>query len=170
MARTKTSTSLTILSHLFSNGQKNLAQVISNRSTRVCLGAQCSLQHAGLSGTLERRNISDQIRITSTPLNLTLSIASAYSFLGPSKKSRLSTTLRYIRYIPPKPNYWKLNSDGASIGNPGPLGAGGHIRDYLGQWCVGLTSKLGTSTNLIAELWSLRVWAFSGKCRKITFG
>ncbi|KAL0410603.1 UNVERIFIED_CONTAM: hypothetical protein Slati_3650000 [Sesamum latifolium] len=33
------------------------------------------------------------------------------------------------RWLPPPNGFWKLNSDGASKGNPGPSGAGGLIRD-----------------------------------------
>ncbi|CAA6659589.1 unnamed protein product [Spirodela intermedia] len=39
------------------------------------------------------------------------------------------TTIRSVRWTPPRVGQWKLNVDGASQGNPGPSGGGGILRD-----------------------------------------
>ncbi|GKV13012.1 hypothetical protein SLEP1_g24089 [Rubroshorea leprosula] len=50
----------------------------------------------------------------------------------------------------------KLNTDGASEGNPGPAGAGGVFRDHLGNFIIGFSRKVGFATSLAAELWAIR--------------
>lgn len=50
----------------------------------------------------------------------------------------------------------KLNTDSAIKGNPGEAGFGGVIRDEQGKWRGGYYGKVGISTSLIAELWSIR--------------
>ncbi|CAA6675315.1 unnamed protein product [Spirodela intermedia] len=42
------------------------------------------------------------------------------------------TTIRSVRWTPPKVGQWKLNVDGASQGNYGPSGGGGILRDSTG--------------------------------------
>ncbi|KAK9280732.1 hypothetical protein L1049_003620 [Liquidambar formosana] len=57
---------------------------------------------------------------------------------------------------PPTDPFYKLNTDGSSLGNPGKASAGGLIRDHLGQWIKGYSRKLGTITSTAAEIWGLR--------------
>lgn len=57
---------------------------------------------------------------------------------------------------PPNEGDFKLNTDGAAKGNPGPAGAGGIIRNHRGFWVKGFSRKVGLATNIIAELWALR--------------
>ena len=49
-----------------------------------------------------------------------------------------------------------MNSDGASLGNPGKAGGGGLIRDSQGNWVKGYMRNIGVATNIIAEFWALR--------------
>lgn len=46
----------------------------------------------------------------------------------------------------------KLNVDGSSIGNPGPSGFGGLIRNSNGEWLFGFYGSCGFTTNVNAEL------------------
>ncbi|KAL0294812.1 UNVERIFIED_CONTAM: putative ribonuclease H protein [Sesamum angustifolium] len=46
----------------------------------------------------------------------------------------------------------KLNTDGASRGNPGVFRAGGILRDHLGRVIFVFQEPLGTTTNTQAEL------------------
>ena len=57
-----------------------------------------------------------------------------------------------------KPQEWwfKLNSDGASLGNLGKAGGGGLIRDSYGKWIKGYMRYFGINTSIIAEFWALR--------------
>ena len=56
----------------------------------------------------------------------------------------------------PQEGWFKLNSDGASLGNPGKAGGGGLIRDSCGRWIKGYMRYIGISTSIIAEFWALR--------------
>ncbi|KAL0437781.1 UNVERIFIED_CONTAM: putative ribonuclease H protein [Sesamum radiatum] len=55
----------------------------------------------------------------------------------------------------PELEWVKLNSDGASRGNPGVSGVGGIIRDHFGQVILAYYEPLGFSTNMMAELQGL---------------
>ncbi|XP_042964017.1 uncharacterized protein LOC122298309 [Carya illinoinensis] len=62
---------------------------------------------------------------------------------------------RVIRWKRPPQDWMKLNSDGSSLGNPGPAGAGGVIRDSLGRIHSAYSVFLGHGSNNYAELRSL---------------
>lgn len=64
--------------------------------------------------------------------------------------------VKRIRWEKPEQGWAKLNSDGASSGNPGPAGCGSLIRNEKGEWIVGFARKIGVTNNFIAELWGLR--------------
>ena len=49
----------------------------------------------------------------------------------------------------------KLNTDGASHGNPGPAAAGGALRNGEGEWCGGFAVNIGSCTAPLAELWGV---------------
>ena len=53
-------------------------------------------------------------------------------------------------------NWYKLNIDGASCGNPGRAGGGGVIRDSARNWIKGFARYIGYTTCIIAEFWALR--------------
>ncbi|PKI44165.1 hypothetical protein CRG98_035458 [Punica granatum] len=52
--------------------------------------------------------------------------------------------------------WMKLNTDGASKGNPGRSGAGGLLRDSDGRWVHGYVRNVGITTSFSAELWAVR--------------
>ncbi|KAK9749278.1 hypothetical protein RND81_02G114800 [Saponaria officinalis] len=60
-----------------------------------------------------------------------------------------------VRWSPPQEDWYVLNVDGASRGNPGLAGAGGLIRDTKGIMLTAFAEKLGHSTNMRAELMAL---------------
>ena len=45
-----------------------------------------------------------------------------------------------------------MNSDGSSLGNPGPAAAAGVIRDEIGQVHLAYQFALGTATSVVSEL------------------
>ena len=49
----------------------------------------------------------------------------------------------------------KLNTDGASHGNPGLASAGGVLRDGEGEWCGGFALNIGRCSAPLAELWGV---------------
>ncbi|KAJ1384635.1 Ribonuclease H domain [Sesbania bispinosa] len=56
-----------------------------------------------------------------------------------------------IKWIPPSPESIALNVDGSSLGNPGPAGYGGVLRNTYGQWLKGFHGSVGVSEILQAE-------------------
>ncbi|KAL9288897.1 putative ribonuclease H domain, reverse transcriptase zinc-binding domain-containing protein [Arabidopsis thaliana] len=60
-----------------------------------------------------------------------------------------------IKWTLPSTGWFKLNTDGASRGNPGLATAGGVVRDGEGQWCVGFVLNIGICSAPLAELWGV---------------
>ncbi|KAL0315410.1 UNVERIFIED_CONTAM: putative ribonuclease H protein [Sesamum radiatum] len=57
-----------------------------------------------------------------------------------------------VRWRAPSPSWFKLNTDGSSLGNPGLAGAAGIIRDSAGHVHLAYQFALGTGTSVLAEL------------------
>lgn len=55
--------------------------------------------------------------------------------------------------------WFKLNTDGASRGNPVLAAAGGVIRNNDGKCCRGFALNIGRCTAQLAELWGDLIWA-----------
>ncbi|CAA7012925.1 unnamed protein product [Microthlaspi erraticum] len=51
--------------------------------------------------------------------------------------------------------WMKLNTDGASRGNPGLAAAGGVLQNAYGEWCGGFALNIGSCTAPLAELWGV---------------
>ncbi|KAG7589698.1 Ribonuclease H-like superfamily [Arabidopsis suecica] len=51
--------------------------------------------------------------------------------------------------------WFKLNTDGASHGNPGLAAAGGVVRDGEGNWCSSFALNIGICSAPLAELWGV---------------
>ncbi|CAA7057593.1 unnamed protein product [Microthlaspi erraticum] len=62
---------------------------------------------------------------------------------------------RLISWTPLLVGWTKLNTDGASHGNPGAATAGGVLRNGDGQWCGGFALNIGRCTAPWAELWGV---------------
>ncbi|KAG7556617.1 Ribonuclease H-like superfamily [Arabidopsis suecica] len=60
---------------------------------------------------------------------------------------------RMIGWTKPSIGWYKLNTDGASHGNPGLATAGGVLRDSEGAWCGGFALNIGICSAPLAELW-----------------
>ena len=57
---------------------------------------------------------------------------------------------------PPPFPYLKLNTDRRALGNPGPAGVGGVLRDHRGQWISDFSLYGGFATNNMAKLAAVR--------------
>ncbi|KAL0317584.1 UNVERIFIED_CONTAM: putative ribonuclease H protein [Sesamum angustifolium] len=57
-----------------------------------------------------------------------------------------------VRWHAPSPSWFKLNTDGSSLGNPGLAGAAGIIRDSADHVHLAYQFVLGTGTSVLAEL------------------
>lgn len=89
----------------------------------------------------------------------TLAKASEFAYLGLNDRVRRSIIPIQVRWFPPTDNWFKLNSDGSSMGNPGRAGGGGIIRNFQGDWpdwVSGYARAIGYTTSVTAELWALR--------------
>nr|POE96986.1 putative ribonuclease h protein [Quercus suber] len=65
-------------------------------------------------------------------------------------------SLIQVSWSKPPEGWFKLNTDGASGGNPSKAGAGGLIRDSSGHWVKGFVRSIGFATSVTAEFWALR--------------
>ena len=61
-----------------------------------------------------------------------------------------------VSLIKPSSGWHKLNTNGASIGNPGKAGGGGVIRDCHGDWVKGYSRSIGYTTSVLVEWWALQ--------------
>lgn len=62
---------------------------------------------------------------------------------------------KQISWNRPTNGWFKLNTDGASRGNPGLATAGGAIRDEYGEWNGGFAINIGICSAPLAELWGV---------------
>ncbi|CAL8995127.1 unnamed protein product, partial [Prunus brigantina] len=60
-----------------------------------------------------------------------------------------------LAWVHPRIGAFKLNVDGTCKPCSGAIGAGGVIRDSVGDWVGGFSVNLGTGQILDAELWGL---------------
>ena len=78
-----------------------------------------------------------------------------FLYLGKGQKTRHRVAIPLCQHKLPQ-GWFKLNSDGASLGNPGKAGGGGLICDSQGNWVKDYMRNIGVATNIIAEFWALR--------------
>lgn len=65
------------------------------------------------------------------------------------------TETRLLSWKPPEPGWVKVNTDGASRGNPGLATSGGVIRNEEGDWCGGFAVNIGVCSAPLAEIWGV---------------
>ncbi|OMO86355.1 reverse transcriptase [Corchorus capsularis] len=78
-----------------------------------------------------------------------------YAMAGFKCKS-LSPVFVPVKWHPPQIGWFKLNSDGSFIGNPGRGGVGAIIHNHEGNWVTGSHRSIGIVSSVEAELWALR--------------
>ncbi|XP_022852508.1 uncharacterized protein LOC111374112 [Olea europaea var. sylvestris] len=66
--------------------------------------------------------------------------------------SKMSKPTLFVSWRKPADGWVKLNIDGSSLGNPGPCGGGGVIRDHHGNMIAGFSATYGFGSNNEAEL------------------
>ncbi|KAG7579386.1 Ribonuclease H domain [Arabidopsis thaliana x Arabidopsis arenosa] len=112
----------------------------------------------------ENRKCRDRVRFVKelaaevTKANL-LSTEQAY------KPARVE---RMIGWVATTAGWVKLNTDGASRGNPGPATAGGVLRDGDGAWCGGFALNIGRCSAPLAELWGVYYGLYLTWDRKVS--
>ncbi|KAF7842623.1 putative ribonuclease H protein At1g65750 family [Senna tora] len=61
-----------------------------------------------------------------------------------------------VSWRKPREGFWKLNTDGSALGNPGPAGVGGILRNDEGAWVGGFSEYIGVRSNMFAELLAIK--------------
>ena len=64
--------------------------------------------------------------------------------------------LKMVRWERPYRGWYKLNTDGSALGNPGIAGGCSVLRDDAGLWVNDFARQIGHTTSFLAELWALR--------------
>ena len=72
----------------------------------------------------------------------------------------MATRTVKVSWTKPAANWFKLNTDGSLLGNPGRASGGGLARNDRGMWIAGFTQNIGKATSVEAELWGLRAGLF----------
>ena len=73
-----------------------------------------------------------------------------------SKINQVTSKIPFpISWNRPSFGWHKLNTDGASIGNPGKVGGEGVIRDCHGDWVKEYSRSIGYTTSVLAVWWAL---------------
>ena len=83
-----------------------------------------------------------------------LAKASEFVYIGINAKQTSNRRQIAISWCFPPPSWFKLNSDGSSLGNSGKEGGGGLIRNDKGEWLKGYARNVGYSTSVAVELWA----------------
>ncbi|CAL9008460.1 unnamed protein product [Prunus brigantina] len=111
---------------------------------------------AGISGSgginmcLMRKNL---FRIARR--SVILKAAREWSSRAYAPRSKTSKTQVSLAWKPPVAGCFKLNVDGSRKSSNGNIGAGGVIRNSVGDWITGFTANLGKGQILDAEIWGL---------------
>ena len=82
--------------------------------------------------------------------------AKEYFYCVSKAKQVTSRAVIPIKWYKPNPGWYKFNTNGALLGNPGRAGGGRLIRNRDGVWIRGYSRSIGYTTSVMAELWALR--------------
>ncbi|KAF3946154.1 hypothetical protein CMV_027546 [Castanea mollissima] len=85
-----------------------------------------------------------------------LTKATEFSYIGLNAKHTSTRRQIVVRWGFPHSTWFKLNSDGSSLGNPRKVGGGGLIRNDKEEWLKGYARNFGFSTSVATILWVLR--------------
>ena len=78
----------------------------------------------------------------------TISFASEFFYLI-SRISKVKNMVPTpIKWSPPPLGWFKLNTNGSSLGNPGLAGGGDVIRNHLGEWVGGFSQAISFTTSV----------------------
>ncbi|AAF19536.1 F23N19.5 [Arabidopsis thaliana] len=112
----------------------------------------------------ENRKCRDRVKLVK---DIAQEVAKANNCGSGSNNSR-SRMERQVRWSKPSLGWCKLNTDGASHGNPGLATAGGALRNEYGEWCFGFALNIGRCLAPLAELWGVYYGLFMAWDRGIT--
>jgi ribonuclease HI len=90
------------------------------------------------------------------PVVNAISYASEFFYLIGSYSKVKHMVPTPIKWVVPPVGWYKLNTNGSSVGNPGLAGGGGVIRNHVGDWVGGFSRAIGITTSVQAELRALK--------------
>nr|ABW81036.1 unknown [Arabidopsis lyrata subsp. lyrata] len=73
-----------------------------------------------------------------------------------------------IGCVAPEDGWSKMNTDGASQGNPGLATASGVLRNSDGKWCGGFALNIGRCSAPLAELWGVYYGLYTAWEHRVT--
>ena len=82
--------------------------------------------------------------------------ATKFAFLGLDGKTHTHQATIWVKWIASPVNWYKVNLDRSSLGNPGLVGGGGLIKNDKGEWIRGYARAIGSTTSATTKLWALR--------------
>ena len=88
--------------------------------------------------------------------DVVLTSAAEFAYLGSYGTSNMVRAKIQVKWLPLPLSWFKLNSDGSLLGNPGLAGGGGLIWSDRGEWVRGYARAIGTTSSLAAEPWVLK--------------
>ena len=77
-------------------------------------------------------------------------------YLGINGKQARAKSKIQVQWLHPSPNWFKLNTDGSSLGNLGLASGGVLIWNENGEWVEGYSRAIGITKSVAGELWALR--------------
>ena len=90
------------------------------------------------------------------PVKSIISYASEFFHLIGSYSKVKNVVSIPIKWVAPPLGWFKLNTDGSSLGNPGLARGAGIIRNHLGDWVGGFSRAIGYTTSVQVELRALK--------------
>ncbi|KAG7578919.1 Reverse transcriptase domain [Arabidopsis thaliana x Arabidopsis arenosa] len=112
----------------------------------------------------ENRKCRDRVRFI-RDVSKEIVMANASSSMRRGVEPRVE---RMIGWEAPGTGWIKINTDGASHGNPGLATTGGVLRDSDGNWCGGFALKIGICSAPLAELWGVYYGLYLAWERRLT--
>ena len=102
------------------------------------------------------RIFRDQSRSQHSIIYSSVQAATEFYYLTGTTKRTQVRFPQNIRWHVSSYPFITLNIDGSALGNLGIAGAGGILRDHLGQWISGFSLYVGLAMNNMAELVAVR--------------
>ena len=78
-----------------------------------------------------------------------------YHCIGKSIYAKRWSSIQ-VQWTKPGAGWCKLNTDGASLGNPGKASGGGVISDHRGELLKRFSRGIGSTTSVVAEFWAVQ--------------
>ena len=81
-------------------------------------------------------------------LHNSISLAFEFFYFSAANPTPAPKKAIHFKWECPPSSWFKLNTDGSSIGNPGRAGGGGVLRDSNGNWVRGFSSSFGITSSI----------------------